>query len=161
MPSSFDTSVACVREALSNTKARVFAREVESFQQISKLCDAELAHDCAFFFDYRPYLCRGQGVLTAYRQDKEAAGYEIPAENNDIFLNCESLDEWLWTIARHEVIKTDRAHVMIAGALLGKRVEYRPSSYHKVPAIARFSLKDFPVHLAKSCPPAAASARAT
>jgi 3-polyprenyl-4-hydroxybenzoate decarboxylase len=32
---------------------------------------------------------------------------------------------------------------MIAAALLGKRVEYRASSYHKVPAIAEFALRGF------------------
>jgi hypothetical protein len=35
---------------------------------------------------------------------------------------------------------------MIAAAMLGKRVEYRSSLYHKVPAIAEFSLGEFPVH---------------
>jgi hypothetical protein len=29
--------------------------------------------------------------------------------------------------------------------MMGKRVEYLPSSYHKVPAIARYALRDFPV----------------
>jgi hypothetical protein len=34
----------------------------------------------------------------------------------------------------------------IAAALMGKDVTYRPTSYHKVPAIAEYSLKGFPVH---------------
>jgi exopolysaccharide biosynthesis predicted pyruvyltransferase EpsI len=42
-------------------------------------------------------------------------------------------------------VKTDRAHVMIAAALLGKVVEYWTSSYHKVPSIADYALKSFPV----------------
>jgi len=40
---------------------------------------------------------------------------------------------------------TDRAHVLIAGAMPGRRVEYRSSGYHKVPAIARYALGGFPV----------------
>jgi hypothetical protein len=35
---------------------------------------------------------------------------------------------------------------MLAAALLGKRVSYRASSYHKVPAIAEYALQHFPVY---------------
>jgi GT2 family glycosyltransferase/exopolysaccharide biosynthesis predicted pyruvyltransferase EpsI len=145
LPSSFDASVASVRHALAQTKALVFAREAVSYEQIRGLCQAELAHDCAFFFDYAPYKLPGQGLLNAYRSDLEAARHRLPADNNDISITCESVDEWLWTIARHEVVYTDRAHVMIAAALLGKRVFYQSSSYHKLPAIADFALRSYPV----------------
>lgn len=147
LPSSFDVAEASVRQALTMTKALVFARERVSYEQIRDLCQAALAHDTAFFFDYRPYECTGRGLLTAYRTDREATGLPIPPDNNDISVSCESLDEWLWTIARHELVETDRAHVMIAAALLGKRVYYRASSYHKVPAIAAFALGDRAVTL--------------
>lgn len=146
LPSSVDTSVEDVREALARTKALVFARERESYRQLRELCRAEIAHDCAFFFDFTPYRCRGEGLLTAYRTDAESsAGGRVPPDNNDISRSCDSLDQWLWTIARHEVVETDRAHVMIAAAMLGKKVRYRPSSYHKVPEIAGFALEGFPV----------------
>jgi GT2 family glycosyltransferase len=145
LPSSFDISVASVREALRLTKARVFAREEESFRQIRDLCDADLAHDCAFFFGYAPYTRPGAGTLNAFRLDQESALTSRPDDNQDISLACSSLDEWLWTIARHQIIRTDRAHVMIAGALLGKPVEFCTSNYHKVPAIAAYALQQFPV----------------
>ena len=67
MPSSFDVSVPSVRSTLATTKALVFARERKSFDDICRLCDAKIAHDCAFFFDYRPYLRHGEGCLVAYR----------------------------------------------------------------------------------------------
>ncbi len=145
LPSSFDVSVDGVREALRNTKALVFARERESYRQIRELCNADIAYDCAFFFDFGPYRSDGNGLLAAFRTDKESALQEIPNDNNDISVTCGSLEDWLWTISRYEAVETDRAHVMIAAALLGKRVEYRASTYHKVPAIAKFSLKGFPV----------------
>ena len=145
MPSSFDVSVPSVRSTLASTKALVFARERTSFDGIYRLCDAKIAHDCAFFFDYRPYLRHGEGCLVAYRTDEESVLSVVPEGNLDISRWCSSLDEWLWTIARHAVVKTDRAHVMIAGALLGKVVDYWTSSYHKVPSIADYSLKSFPV----------------
>jgi exopolysaccharide biosynthesis predicted pyruvyltransferase EpsI len=145
MPSSFDVSVPSVRSTLAATKALVFARERKSFDGICGLCDARIAHDCAFFFDYRPYLRPGQGCLVSYRTDVESALSRIPENNLDISKSCSSLDEWLWTIARHAVVKTDRAHVMIAAALLGKNVDYWTSSYHKVPSIADYALRSFPV----------------
>lgn len=145
LPSSFDVTVDAVRRALERTRAVVFAREPVSFRQIRGLCDAELAHDCAFYFDFAPYACRGAGVLTAFRTDEESARRTVPAGNRDVSVRCSSLDQWLWTIARHELIRTDRAHVTIAGAMLGKRVEFAASSYHKVPAIVAHSLRGFPV----------------
>jgi hypothetical protein len=145
MPSSFDVSVPSVSSTLATTEALVFAREKKSFDGICGLCDAKIAHDCAFFFDYRPYLRQGEGCLVSYRTDDESVLSVIPESNRDISMSCSSLDEWLWTIARHAVVRTDRAHVMIAAALLGKVVDYWTSSYHKVPAIADYALKSFPV----------------
>jgi GT2 family glycosyltransferase/exopolysaccharide biosynthesis predicted pyruvyltransferase EpsI len=146
LPSSFDPSEDEVREALAHTRATVFAREAESHRRILSLCDARLAHDCAFFFDFAPYRREGSGTLNAFRTDREAAGHhELPPGNDDISASAPSLDRWLEAIARHETIRTDRAHVMIAGALLGKRVEFARSTYHKLEAIADYALADYPV----------------
>jgi len=142
LPSSVDAAVPEVRRALQRTDAIFFAREMESYRQLEELCrHAEIAHDCAFFFDFAPYRRPGRGRLLAYRTDEESVSGEVPRGNRDISRYCDSLDEWLWTIAGHEEVEMDRAHVMIAGAMLGKRVRYRAGSYHKVPEIARFALK--------------------
>jgi exopolysaccharide biosynthesis predicted pyruvyltransferase EpsI len=146
LPSSVDTSVSRVRKTLARTNALFFARERESHRQLDELCETDIAHDCAFYFDFGPYRRHGRGVLTAYRTDAESAmRRELPPSNSDISVSCKSLDEWLWTIACHEVVETDRAHVMIAAAMLGKQVRYRAGSYHKVPAIAEYALEGFPV----------------
>lgn len=160
LPSSFDVSVNAVRRALERTKAIVFARELESHHQIAPLCRAELALDASFFFEFAPYRAAGSGVLHAYREDAEATGtFPIERHNCDISTKLSSLNEWLWTIARHAEVHTDRSHVMIAAALLGKTVVFHPSSYHKLPAIAGYALADFNVRRApevvsaKSAPP--------
>jgi hypothetical protein len=145
MPSSFDTTVVSVKQVLANSRALIFARERTSYERIRTLCNAEIAHDCAFFFDYAPYLQAGEGVLTAFRTDRESVFQAVPPGNQDISITCNNLEQWLRTIARHEVIRTDRAHVTIAGAMLGKRVEYITSSYHKLPAIVEYTLQHFPV----------------
>jgi len=144
-PSSFDTALDAVKRTLSQSKATVFARELKSYQLIKDLCNADYAYDTAFFFDFEPYKKPGKGPLYAYRNDREKKNYAIPPNNNDISAACTSLRQWLDKIAAHEVIYTDRAHVTIASAMLGKQVYYRPSNYHKVQGIAEFSLTGFPV----------------
>jgi GT2 family glycosyltransferase/exopolysaccharide biosynthesis predicted pyruvyltransferase EpsI len=146
LPSSFDPSEDDVREALSHTRATIFARERESYERIASLCEAQLAHDCAFFFDFEPYRKPGHGVLNAFRTDRErTVGQVLPEDNEDISVTASSLEQWLETIADHELVRTDRAHVMIAAAMLGKRVEFAPGSYHKIAGIAQYALSDYPV----------------
>ncbi|HVT58436.1 MAG TPA: glycosyltransferase [Thermoanaerobaculia bacterium] len=149
LPSSFEPAEEAVRDALSRSRALVFARERESWRQIRGLCDARLAHDCAFFFDFTPFARAGDGVLHAYRTDRESSSsFALPPDNVDISDVCEALPEWLARIAGAALVRTDRAHVMIAAALLGKAVQYRASAYHKLPAIAEFALADFEVSAA-------------
>ena len=145
LPSTFDLAEPIVRNALKRTKALVFARELRSYEQIRAICNADIGHDCAFFFDFGPYRRAGRGRLLAYRTDAESVPAQVPPGNNDISLTCFGLDHWLWTIARCDTVETDRAHVMIAAAMLGKRIEYHGTVYHKVPAIAEYSLSGFPV----------------
>lgn len=146
LPSSFDPGEDAVREALTRTRATVFAREAESYRRIVSLCNARLAHDCAFFFDFAPYRREGEGVLNAFRTDSGAvAGFPLPPDNEDISTTAPSFARWLETIADHERVRTDRGDVMIAAAMLGKGVEFEPNANHKVEAIAEYALGDYPV----------------
>ncbi len=155
LPSSLDPGEDAVREAIERTGAIVFARELESLDAIESLCDARLALDTAFFHDYGRFPSyRGSGTLNAFRTDAEAAGLDRPPGSEDISATAGSLDEWLHAIASAERVRTDRAHVMIAAAMLGKPVEYALSSYHKLPAIATWSLDSFPVVPIEPRPPA-------
>jgi len=157
LPSSFEVSVDRVREALQKTSATVFAREPASWQAIAGLCRARAAHDCAFFFDFSGYQAEGTGTLNAFRTDREATEGELMVtDNDDISVTCPSLDAWLETISRHALVRTDRAHVMIAAALMGKEVEYAPNTYHKVESVANGWLRPFPVRripAPRSAPP--------
>jgi len=144
-PTSFDPSLEDVKRTLSKSKALIFARELKSYELIKNLCNADYAYDTAFFFDFEPYRKTGSGSLYAYRIDRERKPYPIPPNNNDISVTCKTLRDWLRAIARYETVYTDRAHVTIASAMLGKQVFYRSSNYHKVPGIVDFSLRDFPV----------------
>jgi GT2 family glycosyltransferase/exopolysaccharide biosynthesis predicted pyruvyltransferase EpsI len=146
LPSSFDPAEDVVRSVLQRSRATVFAREAESLRRISGLCRARLAHDCAFFFDFSGYAAAGEGTLNAFRTDREAADGEIlAADNDDISVTAPDLEGWLRTIERHRVVRTDRAHVMIAAALMGKQVEFSDGSYHKLDSLATTWLGDRPV----------------
>jgi len=138
LPSTYEVAVPAVRSALEQTGATVFARELVSYEAIKGRCDARLAHDTAFYFDFEPYRRPGRGTLRAFRIDQEAEDRDPPPGNDDVSATCDSLDHWLWRIAGHERVLTDRAHTMIAAALLGKAVRYRSSVYYKVPALAAF-----------------------
>lgn len=141
LPSSFDTAVSEVSEALRRTRAVVFARERQSFEAIRGLCDARLAFDAAFYFDFGVPADPGSGVLSAFRTDREAPSHwPLPDDNRDISVTAGSLGEWLEEIARHAVVRTNRAHVMIAAALMGKQVELGPCASFKLEAIAAYAL---------------------
>ncbi len=138
LPSSFDPAEDRVRAALAASRATVFARERESYRRIAGLCEARLAHDCAFYFDgYESYRRTGSGTLNAFRTDLEAAGDgALPPGNDDISATAATLHDWLTAIAEHALVRTDRAHVLIAAALMGKRVEYAPGDYFKNDGLA-------------------------
>ncbi len=146
LPSTFELEVPLVRETLAGTSAIVFARELDSYQALRDLCDARLALDGAFYFDFDAHRRDGTGVLNAFRTDREAPDdWPPPPENRDISLTAGSLEAWLETIARHALVRTNRAHVMIAAAMLGKQVELGPCRSRKLRALAEFALADFPI----------------
>jgi len=146
LPSSFDPVVPEVDAWLRGTRATVFCRERYSMSLVLSLCRARLAHDCAFYYDWgaaREKLdsrTRRSALLHAYRTDVERAGFELPEDNEDISLTIPELAAWLARIAEHEEIHTDRAHVMIAAAMLGRRVQAREGNYYKIRGISEYSL---------------------
>ena len=146
LPCSFDTDDATVADALQRSRAVVFASEPESLERISELCDAKLAHDCAFFYDFEPYARPGTGSLNAFRSDLGAdTPAKLPEDNDDISLTAASLPDWLEAIAAHDLVRTDRPEVMIAAAQMGKRVEFTTGLDDQLEAIARWSLGDLSV----------------
>jgi len=145
-PSSFELAEPTVAFWLRKTKAKIFAREPASLESISDFRSAELALDTAFWFDFRPYLMKGSGILRAFRTDREKRTIGLPRGNQDISVTAVDLDNWLHTIARCSEVHTDRAHVMIAAAMLGKSVLFAESSYHKLCSLADYALKDFRVN---------------
>ena len=138
-------------EALNNvsSKLTIFCREKFSAEFLSnKLTDNEiyLWHDCAFYNKFSR-VSSGEGVLNAFRLDKESILHTLPESNHD--LSCRGyatkpLKELIDVLQKYVQINTDRLHVAICAALLGKQVRLFPNSYYKNKAVYDYSLKRFP-----------------
>lgn len=94
-------------------------------------------------------------VLCAFRQDGERTGVDLPPDNIDVSevfsLGVESAEissiaahRLLRYLNRFEHIRTNRLHVAIASALLGKQVEMHDNNYYKCRAVYQHSLYQFP-----------------
>jgi exopolysaccharide biosynthesis predicted pyruvyltransferase EpsI len=99
----------------------------------------------------------GKGSANCFRTDRESAFQAPPSNNVDISSSwcgdlwhgeqftesvCRSLAEYL---AQYETIETDRLHVAILGAILGRKVTMYPNNYFKNSAVYQYSiLPNFP-----------------
>lgn len=114
----------------------------------------ELTHDLAFTIDYTPWKKQGTGTLRCFRLDKESATNHRPPDNRDLSLdaveaftpgNCTAVaDRFIRTIAEYAEVETDRLHVGIVAALLGKTVRLYTGIDHKIREVYEFSLAGFP-----------------
>ena len=129
LPCALDPTDDVVQRALSRSRATVFASDPESYRQIEPLCEAQLAHDCAFFLELSGEQTGGSGELAALGEDLGAI--DAPA--------------LLRAIAESHEVRTDRARVMIAAALMGKPVRYLRGPDHELEALAHHFLDGYAV----------------
>ncbi|MEY3394215.1 MAG: hypothetical protein RL346_451 [Verrucomicrobiota bacterium] len=92
-------------------------------------------------------------VLNCFRTDCEKTGISLPADNADLskifkYGTATSRQAFLSThmvfrfMNRFDEVRTNRLHMAIAGALLGKQVKFYPNNYYKCEAVYRFSLEN-------------------
>jgi len=93
------------------------------------------------------------GSLNAFRRDREAVRMSYPRDNVDLGTlfgygsGTEALARYVsWRVltilAGHALVRTNRLHIAIGAALLGKQVELFPNSYFKCEAVYRFSMQE-------------------
>lgn len=114
----------------------------------------ELTQDLALTLDYTPWKREGSGTLRAFRDDIESATNFRPADNNDLsmhahdvwtFENCETpAHDFIRAIASYETVHTDRLHVGIIAAMLGKETHLHTGADHKVAEVHELSLSHLP-----------------
>ena len=133
-----------------DSNATIFCREKITYEFVkknAKKAEYYLWSDCAFYNDLINYLEVGEGILNSFRVDVESSKKELPADNEDISYDgwcMKPLKDFLGKIQKYEEIRTDRLHVAIASAMLGKRVLFYSNSYYKNKAVYEYSLKKYP-----------------
>lgn len=137
-------------EVLNNipSKLTVFCREKVSAEFLeNRITHGEvyLWHDCAFYNKFSP-VPSGEGVLNAFRLDKESILRTLPEPNNDLSHKgyaTKPLNELINVLQKYAKVNTDRLHVGICATLLGKQVRLFPNSYYKNKAVFDYSLQRF------------------
>lgn len=91
-------------------------------------------------------------ILNAFRTDREKTDVHIPEGNLDIAeffsygttrkRSIYATHRLLSFVNQYAKIRTNRLHTCIAGALLGKEVEFYANSYWKCEAVYKFSMKE-------------------
>jgi exopolysaccharide biosynthesis predicted pyruvyltransferase EpsI len=114
-----------------------------------------LSRDMAFNINYELYKKPGTGILNCFRNDIERTEIIPPSDNNDLSRNWGSggwsnnqsarkiANNFIEEISKYEQINTNRLHVAIVGAMIGKRVNLYPNSYYKNKSIYEYSMKKY------------------
>ena len=150
LPATFDTAFAPVAKLLRELAPNVivFCRDRTSYDGARKLAPQPeniiLDHDLAFRAVVTPWKKTGKGELNCFRTDNESRLWRIPKPNFDISKMGREYHHTLLldVLANFETIHTDRLHVIIAGAVLGKKVRAFEGSYHKIRSVYEHSLRD-------------------
>ncbi|NJL87776.1 MAG: hypothetical protein HC886_20175 [Leptolyngbyaceae cyanobacterium SM1_1_3] len=91
--------------------------------------------------------------MNSFRKDIESTSIEIPEDNIDVsyifaFYDFsegavqEVVQRMLRFLNNFEIVNTNRLHICIASALLGKKVNFYANSYYKNESVYNFSIKD-------------------
>lgn len=114
-------------------------------ETLSLACNrnSRFCHDMAFFLDPEPVQV-SQESGDFFREDAEATvPGKVPQGNHDISNQGDHrspIKEFFNKVGQYRVVNTDRLHVGIAAALLGRRVNLYANNYGKIQAIYEASI---------------------
>ncbi|WP_424965108.1 polysaccharide pyruvyl transferase family protein [Dinoroseobacter sp. S375] len=138
MPSSFP-----FRPKLDPERTIFWRRD--ALESLDGLPEARFCHDMAFYLQPKPRKAtKRDGIL--FRTDIERVDVELPASNVDLSnegTHRSDIEPFLDRIGDFEVIHTNRLHVGIGGALLGREVHLYASRTRKLESIFKSSLEPF------------------
>jgi exopolysaccharide biosynthesis predicted pyruvyltransferase EpsI len=167
LPSSFVIASTKIRGFLANLSKKIFiyCRERYSYDAVKNIApfpqNIFLDKDMEFYMDHNMWKKDGRGILVAFRKDKEKnknIKFRLIAMFHKLhtafFINRKYIDvmqgsykEWgtaLEIISKFEKVYTDRVHVAIAAALLGKKTHIYPNANHIVRGVYENSLAHLP-----------------
>jgi len=154
LPSTYDSSVPEVADALSIENIFAFAREQESYLGIKHFGRASIAMDPAFYaFEFERSILpelRGDDIgnfVLSLRTDKDSIFPRAqlspnPELNKDLSVSSSSLEEFIDAIRDVDSVVTDRLHVAVAGLMLGKYVFFCDPTDNKISRYQRYNLRD-------------------
>ena len=152
---NFETGIVLPSTYAMDIDPSDFAREThffarDRFESQKRLPSAPFCHDMAFFLKARAAEpTKDTGLL--YRADREAPeGFEMPEGNRDISNEGRAytpLDGFLEGIGQFRKVRTNRLHVGIASALLGRDTELSGNDYFKIRAIYDSSMREHFPHV--------------
>jgi len=140
-------------------KVTILCRDLNSYHYVKNIYSAPeqvyLCDDLAFHFDYQPYQNQGEGIANMFRLDVEKTDITIPADNVDLSSAIKIplidsiethhkflADVFVKYIAQYQVVNTNRLHIGIAAANLGKKVTLHANSYWKNEAVFQLSMQN-------------------
>ena len=140
MPSTYEL------DAVPSTANNIsyIARDQEN--SLQSIPSAQFCHDMAFFIELPKPLDKGAEAPIGYfmREDRERSGSAGSFKSSfDISLlgnQRSKITPFFQILNNYKEIVTDRMHVAIAGAMLGKEVKLYSSDYFKAPAVYRTSM---------------------
>lgn len=154
LPASFDLRSGAVRRFVGTWDDRytVFCRERRSFEALraARVRPGRLllSHDLAFHADLRTWAARPHADTAGiFRRDGEAVFDRRPRglPGQDISRGPDSEPQVLLDfVARFAAVHTDRAHVAITAAMMGRDVWFYRNSYFKNEALYEHSLAHLP-----------------
>lgn len=121
-----------------------FWRRDEKVSQ-ANLPTASFCHDMAFYLNPRPRIPTSDNGIF-FREDIEKGEYSAPEGNIDLSaqgIHATDYESLLDRIGQYNSIYTDRLHIGIGGALLGREVHLFASRTNKIKSIFETSLKPF------------------
>lgn len=137
------TSIAdAPKQPAAQDNLRIYSRGQTDLESMDY--DLRLCHDMALHCtDWNLYNETGIETLVAMREDAESRFAAVPKDNNDISLQGNGYEDsrpFYHRISAYSNVRTDRLHVAIAAAQLGKVVELIASGYSKSPSVYTHSL---------------------
>ncbi|MEM6421931.1 MAG: polysaccharide pyruvyl transferase family protein, partial [Pseudomonadota bacterium] len=123
-------------------KAELWVRDLR--ESLENAPGARFCHDMALFLDPAPRRpIEDDGLL--FREDAENPYDSVPAGNRDVAAehsHTAQSEAFFDAVGRYRRIWTNRLHVAIAGALLGRETHLFANSYFKNRAVFEASLRD-------------------
>lgn len=153
LPSEYETHIDVVYRAMAFPNVYPFARDHVSYEQIRPFGRAALAMDPALYaFPFTPASNHRVSdnklgkVLSALRSDASSLlkrqGICPTADNQDISLSSQDLVEFLSAVSAVDTVVTDRLHVVVSAAMLGKHVRYVDPENEKISRYVRFNFRN-------------------